>query len=810
MSIPRLRRRAHCERCALTSRWGLKLSLALVLALGMGILAAAPASAVDCVDGDSDLWVDCTGGCTAPGGTVCGDCDDGDPAINPGADERCDDSIDSDCDGNDNNDYPNLGLDCALCDGPDCGASYCIAEGVNEDCNLFVGNLCLTGSQAAQGNGIACGLDGLSEICLPPDEAPIAVWAAEGLGGLNPLNTTEPTCSDGQDNDCDDSVDLDDDGCWAPEICDGLDNDGNTFIDEIYPLSDAGNVGNICSVGIGECERSSTYACNEAGTDGVCGATPGSPKKESTTRGNSCDDGKDNDCDGLTDEFDLNPDADGEDCTGFGDPELCGNGIDDDGDGSTDEGFPQIGQACAAGVGACTDIGQLVCNLGIDGGLGDGVVCDATALAPPELGTELTCDDFIDNDCDGFTDATDTDCGAAFADLEVTCSLPYHLGRPGKDCTGKHYIEFGADDGVTLKADLLALDVDGTLLGIIEDVGVGETAHLASRLDPADWHLSSKTNKKGTRHTVYYPMPLLKVTGTRGSLEDVAYCSILPYHEVTSPDGQTISLSETNTLEVSGFLPLMDVDTLSISLNGINILASIGGGIDPATAFPTHGPPPANDSPLCTTPGECVFQIAAGCGDGSMVDVEISNLIVEGLDSDIVLDAKEGVEEQDQVNTYSFDVSGLPPGGHIFYIAGMPLPLPKTLSAECLLDDLADTGTASAFGIQIDAPTDQEIVAAAPVWVEGTVCGGNEIVDLRIQGNNLVVTVPTFQTCTTGDGMTTAEPGGLANRAFTRISPFSPTPTLVQRRRDLPRATHGHWAARPVRVCRRRRWSPIG
>ncbi|HSM15527.1 MAG TPA: hypothetical protein VK845_00845, partial [Gemmatimonadales bacterium] len=75
-------------------------------------------------------------------------------------------------------------------------------------------------------------------------------------------------------------------------------------------------------------------------------------------------------------------------CLGFGDPELCGNSIDDDGDGVTDEGFPQIGQACQVDVGACRATGELVCNFDL-GGSGDGVACNAVALDPPEPFAEL-------------------------------------------------------------------------------------------------------------------------------------------------------------------------------------------------------------------------------------------------------------------------------------------------------------------------------------------------------------------------------------------------------------------------------------
>jgi hypothetical protein len=700
-------------------------ALMSVVVLALALLPAAPGEAADCVDGDGDGYVVC-GGCTVPVGKICGDCNDGDSAINPGAVERCDDAIDSDCDGNNENGYPNLGAKCAFCSGPDCGGSVCIGE-VN--CGGFTGALCLTGSN------VVCGQDGTSETCALPLN-PLAVYEAEGLGLNNVGNYTEATCSDGNDNDCDNLIDADDPSCQAPEICDGRDNDGDGAVDELFPLSNPGTVGNPCSAGVGSCQRSGILLCSGDGSDAVCGALPGAPKNEGALFGLSCDNGEDDDCDGLTDLFDP-------DCAGFGQPELCGDGIDNDGDTFIDEGFPQIGQPCATGVGACAAIGALVCN-----GSGTGVECNAAAGFPAlESPGSGTCNDLVDNDCDGFTDAADTDCGAAFADLGVTCSLPYTNGKPGKDCTGKHTVTFGAEaEGVTLKADLLALGVDGSLLGIIEDVANGDEAHLASRIGPGNFRVDSKTNRHRTTHTVFAPMPVLRVTGTNGAVEDVAYCSIMPWLEVTAPDGQTISLNESSTLDVEGFLPLVDVDSVGLAIDGVDILAELG--IDPVTQFPTNG------GVLCPAPGDCVFQIEAGCGDGSLVDVEITNFRVEGLDRDIAYDAKAGVEQEVQVNTFAFTISGLPAGGHIFYVNGQPLPLPRQLSNQCLVDDLEDAGTASAFGIQVDSPSDQQVVASAPVWVEGTVCGGNEIASLRIQGNDVPVG---GQICTSGNGTTSAD-----------------------------------------------------
>jgi hypothetical protein len=95
-------------------------------------------------------------------------------------------------------------------------------------------------------------------------------------------------------------------------------------------------------------------------------------------------------------------------------PEICGDGLDNDGDGLADcddldcAGTPECG-------GACSDItSKDICGSAPDcewignpksGSCRDAVVCVVTE------DPEATCDDGQDNDCDGLTDDTDSDCG---------------------------------------------------------------------------------------------------------------------------------------------------------------------------------------------------------------------------------------------------------------------------------------------------------------------------------------------------------------------------------------------------------------
>ncbi len=129
-------------------------------------------------------------------------------------------------------------------------------------------------------------------------------------------------------------------------------------------------------------------------------------------------DGRDDDCDGQTDEIGCDcvddtvepcgpsegvcepgtrrcVDGRWTDCEGGVGPaeELC-NGLDDDCDGQTDEDYG-VGLRCFAGLGACRREGVMVCS---EDGLG--IRCDAE---PGEPAAQEACDG-LDDDCDGLVD----------------------------------------------------------------------------------------------------------------------------------------------------------------------------------------------------------------------------------------------------------------------------------------------------------------------------------------------------------------------------------------------------------------------
>ncbi len=150
----------------------------------------------------------------------------------------------------------------------------------------------------------------------------------------------------------------------APEVCNDADDDCNGLIDDVAGL------GGECSravPGVGTCVG--LWQCGAGQPEPICSA--------------------------------AEPQA-----------ETC-NGRDDDCDGTTDEAFPQLGSACTVGQGACARQGVYVCA-----GNGLAARCNATAGTPqPEL-----CNNLDDN-CDGDVDEPFKDAATGLYATDEHCGL---------------------------------------------------------------------------------------------------------------------------------------------------------------------------------------------------------------------------------------------------------------------------------------------------------------------------------------------------------------------------------------------------
>lgn len=356
--------------------------------------------------------------CTRPAGAQCVG------QVLPAAREQCD-GLDDDCNGQVDDQADTAACGPGICsdapracvDGgqPACDlttiAGYSPAEvcgdGLDNDCDGLVEELCScvldAGISCWTGTALECPTDGGPCLGICRRGTQRCVSQPDGGTGYSScsgaVSAQTENCSNTQDDDCDGLTDCADPSCSGRSCS---------------------TTGSVCTGGTCQC------------------AVPDGGTVQASE--NICNDGRDNDCDGLPDCADpgcaSRTCATGKVCSGSscvsadgGTPQaiesICNDGFDNDGDGFTDcadlgcddrtcapNGFECISQTCQCGGGGtpqavetnCADGRDNDCDTFIDCAdpscIGDAGVCLA----------ELNCSDGVDNDLDGRTDCADTNC----------------------------------------------------------------------------------------------------------------------------------------------------------------------------------------------------------------------------------------------------------------------------------------------------------------------------------------------------------------------------------------------------------------
>jgi hypothetical protein len=364
------------------------------------------------------------------------DCNDENPGVHPYATEICNDGMDNDCDGL--IDCADSGCACADVDGDGYGitASPC-CQYAGIDCNDNNPNIHPGAAEICDGKDNDCDSI-IDNVDMDKDG-----YTDQNCGG-NDCNDNDPNvnpgatevCTNGKDDDCDGAADCADSQCACADAdgdgygdppgpcCAHSQQDCNDHDQNVNP-----GHSEVCTDGKdNDCEglidcADSDCSCTDVDGDGY-GATASPCCQYAGIDCNDNDpnihpgaaeicDGKDNDCDSITDNVDMDDDGyidqncGGNDCNDNdpnihpGAAELCTNGKDDDCNGVADCADGQCACADSDGDGYGINVSPCCSHAGIDCNDND-----------PNIhpGAQELCSDGKDNDCDTQVDCDDSNC----------------------------------------------------------------------------------------------------------------------------------------------------------------------------------------------------------------------------------------------------------------------------------------------------------------------------------------------------------------------------------------------------------------